>query len=591
MVQGEGNGPGPGDIDPTNINPVEVDAQTEETQQPEESEAEREIREAAERAMTEEAVAESAEELFQRFVDSKAKSSPFGQEMVNYMAKQEEAMRASQITTGVFRGARMWLGVGEKGSAYKTAKQGYEKTYDRFESWQIQETEQNGRVAEILDLQTEWERASAGGEDITSTEAKRAHKALVRKIKSLGKDQEVTDKWLSEKVKTEFEIKSGIPQRKAEIENVTDIKKVIDTMTAEDVTEITKYVLGLNTEADSEIHKKLGALFSKELRTKSGDALMHPDTKGDEMMLQRWDTLKDVFNFIKGPGAKLTDEQLQEFINGTGGAAILAMTEAGIRQKLTKAELDNLGLEDQEKSADFNAAEALKTLDRYYDSVRGTKEAEIGVKKSFRGFGVKQIFTELLSESKLKCKETVGDLFNSQAEIDYDTKVKEIIDRGQNEIALVWRGTKLAGGLATGAASLAPSLLFTAERAVNWTLRNGLGRVSQRNETLRNWERNWEGRRNRSARRVSGRGVVIKEAASVTWDVVERMTPERIEKFKKIPKAIKDYPEMVAENIVTTYEEYRSLFEKMKARAGRLTSAASIFVGRAPRGQRGGGEA
>ncbi len=568
MVQGEDGGP-----------------------RPEENEAEREIREAAERAMTEEAVAESAEELFQRFVDSKAKSSPFGQEMANHMATQEEAMRANQITTGVFRGARMWLGVGEKGSAYKTAKQGYEKTFDRFESWQIQENEQNGRVTEILALQAEWERASVGGQDITSTEAKRAHKALVRKIKSLGKDQEVTDKWLSEKVKEELGISSDIPQRKVNDENLTDIKKVMDTMTAEDVAEITRYVLGLNTEADSEVHKKLGALFAKELRTKSGDALSHPDTKGDEMMVLRKDVLKDLFNFIKGPGAELTDEQLQEFIKGSGGASILAMAEAGVRQRLTKAELDNLGLESQEQPTEFNASEALKTLDRYYDSVRGSKEAEIGVKKSFRGFGVKQIFTELLSESKLKCKEAVGDLFNSQAEADYDTKVKEIIDRGQNEIALVWQGAKLAEGLATGAASLAPSLLFKAERAVNWTLRNGLGRVSQRNETLRNWERNWEGRRNRSARRVSGRGVVIKEAFSASSDVVRRMTPERIEKFKRIPKAIKGYPEMVAENIVTTYEEYRSLFEKMKARATKVSGAASTFTHRTSQAHQGGGGA
>jgi len=498
--------------------------------------------------------------------NDKILESRFGQEL-------NAKIDALKVTMDTCRPRGRWEkvvyffgGGGEKAEKYKEAKKAHDKLESRYSDWQRTEVDymrQGEKVQQLLEDMAEFQEEKGGQEDSLAD--------LELQLSQLEQDR---DEALTPEEREEFE--RQVAEKASQIaevkENIRDLDKKIESARKDAL----KITLGLHKdrsyletkllpdiqaiagiEVDIPIEEGASRLFTKKevmedygekeklieildeiIKNPSSEEAQYligwlkgrmlgaEDEQGEDARIPRHHVARLVFRALNLPQGRLDEKHLDEFLKKESGGSIRVAAQK-IRERLAiEGKLQSRSEAVRGDIKQFKSREIFDLLDMQIMAEKGEKASKIGIKKAYAAARFVQNWWHLpISTSKRVFAASVGRDMRGERflDVDYETKVRDIIEEGSNEFALVLQSSRVATRIASPRnLGTLTSPIFILESIPNWPFQ----KIFKRSESIRLWTQNLRDRQNNSARRVSERVDAVTGAIN-DLNVIRRRRRER----------------------------------------------------------------
>lgn len=486
----------------------------------------------------------------EKAANEKIETDPMGKELLDYVNSQKQEM-ANNAPIGKWEKVKFFLRMGgPKGDAFQEAKSNLKKTESFLEVWKAKEGEY---IVSAEDITENIQKFLAISEDPSA--GKFEKRSLRRQIQKqnvkLHKKRNMMEDRLLPDVKETLGLKSdfnkesmlsGLPSSKAIMNDYEQKAAFLGELGAEnaarksDFHDLSIQILEKSLESGQlnlEVVETMRGAVAEYIR----DGKVSPETIEaikaefnipenlknaalDEYEISRlcakaW---VPMFKLILGGTEKLSDANLEKFFKEQGAKSIRVYSEK-IKEQLL---LENLLRSESVDPRTFSARKAYQAMEMVLKNERSVKASRLGVKFEMK----KAVFSQLMNDSfdvvKKNMKQSLGDMVGAKTEIDADTKLREIMDEGENTIAAAYQVIRTITAAANPKVmGTLTSPVFAGEGKI-LTGTEAITGLFGESEKLALWRVSYERRRNNSARRVRERAEILTDAAMALAGVVAR---------------------------------------------------------------------
>lgn len=477
--------------------------------------------------------------------NDKILESRFGQEL-------NAKIDALKITIDTCRPRGKWEkavyffgGGGEKAEKYKEAKEVYDQLESRYNDWQKIEVDylrQGEKVQQLLEDVAGFQEEKNNQEDsLADLELQLSQLEQDRDQAQTPEEREYFERQVAEKASQIAEVRENIRDLSKKIESarkdalkitlglhkdrsyletklLPDIQVIADIETEIPIEEgASRLFTKKEIMEDYSEKEKLIEVLDKIIEDPSseeaqflidwlkGRILGAEDEQGDDIQSPKHRAARIMLRALDIGPMNLDAKHLEEFLKKESGESIRIAAQKARERLMIDGKLESRSSAIRGDIKQFRSREIFDLLDMQIMAEKGEKAAKIGVKKAYAAARFIQNWWHLpISGAKQFLAFTVGHDMRSERYqgIDYETRTRDIIEEGSNEIALTIQSGRLAIQIASPRnLGTLTSPIFMLEKGFNWPFE----RIFKRSESIRLWTQKLQDRQNNSARKVSER--------------------------------------------------------------------------------------